>query len=72
MEALRIELTFGPTDNESLCCHSFFLEGTAEDREMQDSIKNEQGQVETQALPNARKQSELNWSSGKGKVLKCD
>lgn len=39
---------------------------------MQDSIKNEQGQVETWALLNVRKQSEFNWSSGEGKVLECD
>ena len=48
--------------NEILCCHSFFLcvKGTAEDRQMQDSIKNEQRQVETRPLLNSYKQSELN------------
>lgn len=45
---------------------------TVKDREMQDGMKNEQGQVETWILLNACKQSELNWSSGKGKVLECD
>lgn len=39
---------------------------------MQDGMKNKQGQVQTRALLNACKQSELNWSSRKGKVLKCD
>ena len=37
-----------------------------EDKEMRDGMKNEQGQVETLALRNARKQSQLKWSSGKG------
>lgn len=59
--------------NECLCCHLYiFLEGTAEDGEMQDGMKNEPGQIETQALLNACKQSEPNCSSEKGKVLECD
>lgn len=39
---------------------------------MQDGMKNKQGRVETWASLNACKQSELNWSSAEGKVLKCD
>lgn len=39
---------------------------------MQECVeKNEQGQVETFTFT-ACKQSELNWSSGKGKVFRCD
>lgn len=50
----------------------FFLERTGEDGEMRDGMKNEAGQIETQVLLNACKQSEFNWSSEKGKVLNCD
>lgn len=39
---------------------------------MRGGMKNEAGQIETQALLNACKQSEINLSSEKGKVLECD
>lgn len=39
---------------------------------MQNGMKNEAREVESRALFNVCKQSESNWSSGKGEVFKCD
>lgn len=49
-----------------------FFQDTVQTGRMQNGMKNEPREVESRALFNVCKQSESNWSSGKGEVFKCD
>lgn len=49
-----------------------FFQDTVQTGRIQNGMKNEPGEVESWALFNVCKQSESNWSSGKGEVFKCD
>lgn len=51
---------------------NFFFQDIVQTGRMQNGMKNEPREVESRALFNVCKQSESNWSSGKGEVFKCD